>query len=540
MRMQTEMQLPHACWPPRARHLNDICKAGRGMKVYIHPVSLQRDLNLTEEQVQLYKAIVNNNQTAMRLSQLGRRVVRFRWGVVEPSHPDGWMYGHWISHLGEENIVQDFERADICFLPIWDYALCTAVGDLGIDLKTLNAHQSQTLFETCSRQVQLYRWLFQQPAWQRSHGADHVFFRTYKDRLSRSGRKAPKDNRTRSAGYAIVANSILVTPEDRHADVELRRGCTTVVVPYWSSTDKWGMPLNSSFEQMRAQKGQLISFIGNRKGKKCHLEYTPKPACPKNSGPDLAGHVRSMLLKSLSNSSASSRTAIELNGKSPAVLGDKPAAALIRTVFCPCPLGDSYTTKRLFTAVLSMCIPIIISDRIQLPFPDAIPWTDMVLQVPEDDIRLGKVDIVKFAQEVPPARVLRLQHALWSARPKVEYAARRAGDATDLMIDELQQARSCMRPVLVQRLGVSSCMHGVTFGLEPPQKASASPPRLWVLNHCEGLFTLFVNGRVCLPGVCEEVRCPPTGTRALVRKQFCAVGELRGWSEPLRAWKKSA
>lgn len=46
--------------------------------------------------------------------------------------------------------------------------------------------------------------------------------------------------------------------------------------------------------------------------------------------------------------------------------------------FCPVASGDTPTTGRLFDAVSCGCVPIIVSDDIQLPFPETMPFPTAV------------------------------------------------------------------------------------------------------------------------------------------------------------------
>ena len=53
------------------------------------------------------------------------------------------------------------------------------------------------------------------------------------------------------------------------------------------------------------------------------------------------------------------------------------------TVERPCPRGDSAHTKRLFSTLAAGCIPIIISDKMVLPFAGHVDLESAVLRIPE-------------------------------------------------------------------------------------------------------------------------------------------------------------
>jgi hypothetical protein len=58
------------------------------------------------------------------------------------------------------------------------------------------------------------------------------------------------------------------------------------------------------------------------------------------------------------------------------------------SIFCLCPKGDSDDTLRLFSAILSGCIPVIVSDWIILPFEDVIPYDSFAFFLAEKDVAL--------------------------------------------------------------------------------------------------------------------------------------------------------
>lgn len=49
--------------------------------------------------------------------------------------------------------------------------------------------------------------------------------------------------------------------------------------------------------------------------------------------------------------------------------------------FCLHPAGDTPTSCRLFDAVVSLCIPVIVSDSIELPFEGVLDYTEFSLFV---------------------------------------------------------------------------------------------------------------------------------------------------------------
>lgn len=63
-----------------------------------------------------------------------------------------------------------------------------------------------------------------------------------------------------------------------------------------------------------------------------------------------------------------------------------------RSIFCLCPLGWAPWSPRLVESVALGCIPVVIADNIRLPFSNTIPWQNISLTVPENDVeKLGQI-----------------------------------------------------------------------------------------------------------------------------------------------------
>ncbi|KAI3450623.1 hypothetical protein Pfo_007288 [Paulownia fortunei] len=82
---------------------------------------------------------------------------------------------------------------------------------------------------------------------------------------------------------------------------------------------------------------------------------------------------------------------------------------IVRSTFCLCPLGWAPWSPRLVESVALGCVPVIIADGIQLPFPSAVPWANISLTVAEDDVdRLGTI-----LAHVAATNLSSIQRNLW-------------------------------------------------------------------------------------------------------------------------------
>ena len=63
--------------------------------------------------------------------------------------------------------------------------------------------------------------------------------------------------------------------------------------------------------------------------------------------------------------------------------GRRMAAQGMRTSkFCLHPAGDTPSACRLFDAIASICVPVVVSDDIELPFEDELDYTRFSIFVP--------------------------------------------------------------------------------------------------------------------------------------------------------------
>lgn len=111
---------------------------------------------------------------------------------------------------------------------------------------------------------------------------------------------------------------------------------------------------------------------------------------------------------------------------------------IARSVFCLCPLGWAPWSPRFVESVVLGCVPVIIADNIQLPFPSAIDWPKISLTIPEKDV--GKLD--KVLSHVAKTNLTAIQRNLRD--PAVAQALLfndelRDGDATWQLLDALAQ-----------------------------------------------------------------------------------------------------
>jgi hypothetical protein len=79
--------------------------------------------------------------------------------------------------------------------------------------------------------------------------------------------------------------------------------------------------------------------------------------------------------------------------------------------FCLHPAGDTPSACRLFDAIVSLCIPVIVSDSIELPFEDTIDYRKIAVFV-ETATAIKPGYLVSILRGITPDRVLEYQKEL--------------------------------------------------------------------------------------------------------------------------------
>lgn len=79
--------------------------------------------------------------------------------------------------------------------------------------------------------------------------------------------------------------------------------------------------------------------------------------------------------------------------------------------FCLHPAGDTPSACRLFDAIVSLCIPVIISDYIELPFEDVIDYRKIAVFV-DTDSAVTPGYLVKLLRGVKTGTILEFQQEL--------------------------------------------------------------------------------------------------------------------------------
>ncbi|CAO2171821.1 unnamed protein product [Urochloa humidicola] len=219
------------------------------------------------------------------------------------------------------------------------------------------------------------KWVTNQPAWQRSEGRDHVI-PVHHPWSFKSVRR-------------FVKKAIWLLPDMDSTGNWYKPGQVylekDVILPYVPNVDLCD---SKCVSETQSKRSILLFFRGRLK---------------RNAG----GKIRSKLVE-------------ELKGAEDIVIEEGSAGAqgkaaaqdgMRKSLFCLSPAGDTPSSARLFDAIVSGCIPVIISDDLELPFEGILDYREIALFVSSSDtVQPGW--LVKYLRRIDSKRIRKMQSNL--------------------------------------------------------------------------------------------------------------------------------
>ncbi|CAI5537436.1 unnamed protein product, partial [Closterium sp. Naga37s-1] len=332
--------------------------------------------------------------------------------------------------------VADPSDADVFFVPVFS-SLSLVVNPLGL---VRNYQLRADAWDDKAMQERLMDWLERQEPWRRSRGRDHVI-------------PAQDPNSLFTVLTRLRRAMLLVSDFGRVAAWQANL-MKDVVVPYVHRVSTYS-PKDEDDDRRRGVHGNrttLLFFMGNRYRKD-------------------GGAVRDALFKSLEQEAD-----MTLREGTPTVEGRRATRAGMRTSqFCLHPAGDTPSACRMFDAIVNLCVPVVVSDDIELPFEDVLDYREFAVFVPTGKaVRkgyLGKLLRSRKMQERLPVMQQRLREVRhffeWDAEDgTVNQVWRRVAAKLPAIREMIHRERRMVRG------GLSNCSMVCTARSVDAQKAS--------------------------------------------------------------------
>ncbi|OAY34341.1 probable arabinosyltransferase ARAD1 [Manihot esculenta] len=299
-----------------------VCATGPRLKVYMYELPRRFHVGMMD-----HKSKIDDDVpvTADNLPRWPKNV-----GIKKQHSVEYWLMASLLYDGGKEERevvrVLDPEAADAFFVPFFSSLSFNTHGHNMTDPETEKDRQLQ---------VALIEFLYKSKYWQRSGGRDHVIPMTH-------------PNAFRFLRQQLNASILIVADFGRYPKSmsTLRKD---VVAPYVHVVDSFtDDEISDPFES----RTTLLFFRGNTVRKD-------------------EGRVRAKLEKILA-----SYDDVHFERSTPTTQTIKVSTQGMRSSkFCLHPAGDTPSSCRLFDAIVSHCVPVIVSDQIELPYEDEIDYS---------------------------------------------------------------------------------------------------------------------------------------------------------------------
>ncbi|PIN19025.1 Acetylglucosaminyltransferase EXT1/exostosin 1 [Handroanthus impetiginosus] len=351
--------------PPPPTPKNTLSTLQNSIKVYISPLPRSLNYGLLEK----YWALTSDKRIGSEVDNEIRKTLLPKHSGKSLPYPENpiikqysaeyWILGDLLApeELKSDSFVKrvlDYREADVIFVPF--FATLSAelqlVTNKGVFRKRVEEN------EDYMRQKMVVDFVKKSEAWRKSGGRDHVFVLTdpvalwhVKDEIAPAvllvvdfGGWYRLDSKTSSDN---LSDSMI-----HHTQVSLLKD---VIVPYTHLLPRLDISENQ-------KRHTLLYFKG--------AKHRHRGGLVREKLWDLLVHEPGVILE---------EGFPNATGKGQSIKGMRTSE------FCLHPAGDTPTSCRLFDAIQSLCIPIIISDNIELPFEGIVDYSEFSIFVAVSD-----------------------------------------------------------------------------------------------------------------------------------------------------------
>ncbi|KAK9155778.1 hypothetical protein Sjap_003258 [Stephania japonica] len=268
--------------------------------------------------------------------------------------------------------VLDPNEADLFYVPFFS-SLSLVVNPI----RQVPVSGGQMGYSDEEMQESLMEWLEDQVYWRRNNGWDHVFVCQDPNALYRV--------------IDRVKNGVLLVSDFGRVRRDQASLVKDVILPY-------SHRINSFKGNVGVEKREvLLFFMGNRFRK-------------------AGGKIRDLLFHVLENEG----DCVISHGTQSRDSRRAATHGMHTSKFCLHPAGDTPSACRLFDAIVSLCIPVIVSDYVELPFEDVIDYSKIAVFV-DTNMAVRPGYLVKLLRGVSNERILGYQEELKKVQRYFEY-----------------------------------------------------------------------------------------------------------------------
>ncbi|KAL2494089.1 putative arabinosyltransferase ARAD1 [Forsythia ovata] len=295
-------------------------------------------------------------------------------------HSAEWYLFSDLNRLSEDRIdsavtrVMDPEDADLFYVPFFS-SLSLVVNP--IRPANANGPADRPTYNDDQMQEALMEWLEEQVYWKRNNGWDHVFICQDPNAL-----------------YKVidrVKNGVLLVSDFGRLGRNQASLVKDVILPYSHRINTYNGDVGVE------NRKSLLFFMGNRYRKE-------------------GGKIRDLLFQVLEKE----KDVIIKHGAQSRESRRAATQGMHTSKFCLHPAGDTPSACRLFDAIVSLCVPVIVSDYIELPFEDVINYRNIAVFV-DSNTAVKPGYLVKLLRRLSTERVLEFQKELKKVKRYFEY-----------------------------------------------------------------------------------------------------------------------
>ncbi|KAJ4702485.1 Exostosin family protein [Melia azedarach] len=255
--------------------------------------------------------------------------------------------------------VTDPDEADLFYVPVFSsLSLVVNVGG------PAGVHR----YSDEEMQEELVEWLEKQEHWKRNNGRDHVIIAGDPNAMIRV--------------IDRIKNAVLLVSDFGRLRYDQGSLVKDVIIPYSHRINTY------KGEPAVQNRKNLLFFMGNRYRKD-------------------GGKIRDLLFNILETE----EDVVIKHGTQSRESRRAATQGMHTSKFCLNPAGDTPSACRLFDAIVSLCVPLIVSDSIELPFEDVIDYRKIAVFV-ETSAALKPGFLVSTLRGITPERILEYQKEL--------------------------------------------------------------------------------------------------------------------------------